>query len=54
MLEIGRLVKPHGLRGDIIVSLVTNRPERLAPGSVLNTDAGELACKPSSRRTRPG
>jgi len=41
MLEIGRLVKPHGLRGDMIVSLVTNRDERLAPGSVLNTDAGQ-------------
>jgi 16S rRNA processing protein RimM len=41
MLEIGRLVKPHGLRGDMIVSLVTNRDERLAPGSILNTDAGE-------------
>ena len=41
MLEIGRLVKPHGLRGDMIVSLVTNRDERLAPGSVLNTETGE-------------
>lgn len=35
MLEIGRIVKPHGLRGDVIVDLVTNRTERLDPGTVL-------------------
>jgi 16S rRNA processing protein RimM len=39
VLEVGRVVKPHGLRGDVIVSLVTNRTERLDPGTVL--DAGE-------------
>jgi 16S rRNA processing protein RimM len=39
MLEVGRVVKPHGLRGDVIVSLVTNRTERLDPGTVL--DAGD-------------
>ena len=40
MLEVGRIVKPHGLRGDVIVSLATNRPERVAPGSVLSTEDG--------------
>jgi 16S rRNA processing protein RimM len=34
------MVKPHGLRGDVIVSLTTNRDERVAPGSVLCTAAG--------------
>ena len=29
------MVKPHGLRGDVIVSLSTNRDERVAAGSVL-------------------
>ena len=33
-------MKPHGLRGDVIVSLATNRPERVAPGSVLSTEDG--------------
>lgn len=43
MLEIGTVVKPHGLRGEVIVDLVTNRPEqRLAPGCVLTTDRGSL------------
>ena len=32
LLGVGRIVKPHGLRGDVIVSLSTNRDERVAPG----------------------
>jgi 16S rRNA processing protein RimM len=40
MLQVGHVVKPHGLRGDVIVSLATNRYERVAPGSVLTTDDG--------------
>jgi len=35
-LEVGRIVKPHGLRGEVIVAMVSNRAEvRLAPGSRL-------------------
>ena len=42
-LEVGRIVKPHGIRGEVIVDLVSNRPEeRLAPGSVLASDTGDL------------
>ena len=36
MLEVGRIVKPHGLRGEVVVELVTNRTERVASGSVLS------------------
>jgi 16S rRNA processing protein RimM len=42
LLEVGRIIKPHGIRGEVIVDLVTNRPERLADGTVLSSDAGEL------------
>lgn len=35
MLEVGRVVKPHGLAGDVIVELITNRTERMTPGTVL-------------------
>ena len=43
MLEVGRVVKPHGLKGDVIVDMVSNRPEqRLAPGGVLSTAQGDL------------
>jgi 16S rRNA processing protein RimM len=35
LLEVGRVVRPHGLRGEVVVSLLSNRPERLATGSEL-------------------
>lgn len=38
MLDIGRISKPHGLRGDVVVELFTNRLERLDAGSVLHAD----------------
>ena len=40
MLAVGRIVKPHGLRGDVIVSLTTNREERVAGGSTLRSGDG--------------
>jgi 16S rRNA processing protein RimM len=52
-LEIGRIEKPHGVRGDVIVRLTTNRVERLAPGTVLHTSRGTLevvASKPHHDR----
>lgn len=35
LLEVGRVEKAHGLRGEVIVKLSTNVVERVAPGSVL-------------------
>ncbi len=40
MLEVGRIVKPHGLRGDVIVALSTNRHERVAVGATLRDGTG--------------
>jgi 16S rRNA processing protein RimM len=37
LLEVGAIVRPHGLRGEVVVSLVTNRSDRLDPGSKLHT-----------------
>lgn len=42
LLEVGRVAKAHGLRGEVIVSLGTDRTERLHPGTVLSSDAGDL------------
>lgn len=42
LLEVGRVAKAHGLRGEVIVSLSTDRTERLDPGTVLSSDAGDL------------
>lgn len=34
LLEVGRIIKAHGLRGELVVSLVTNMvEERTAPGN---------------------
>ncbi len=41
-LEVGTVVRPHGLRGQVVVALTSNRNERLAPGSVLQSDRGPL------------
>lgn len=35
LLEVGQIVRPHGLRGEVVVALVTNRLERLEPGTEL-------------------
>lgn len=48
LLEVGRIIKPHGLKGEVLVKLVTERTERLAPSSVLSTDRGDLAVVSSS------
>jgi 16S rRNA processing protein RimM len=53
LLEIGRVTRPHGLRGEVVVDLTTDRVERLAPGSVLTSDAGVLtvaAARPHQQR----
>lgn len=40
---MGRITKAHGIRGEVIVDLVSNRPEqRLAHGSVLSSARGDL------------
>ena len=42
LLEIGRIDKPHGIDGEVAVTLVSNRDERLARGSVFQSDRGPL------------
>lgn len=42
LLEVGRVAKAHGLRGEVVVDLLTDRTERLDPGSVLDSDRGPL------------
>jgi 16S rRNA processing protein RimM len=34
-LEVGRVTKPHGLKGDVLVWAISNRPERFDTGAVL-------------------
>ncbi len=48
LLEVGRVARPHGLRGEVVVELVTNRTERVSAGSVLSSPAGDLEVVRSS------
>lgn len=41
-LEVGKVLRPHGLRGQVVVRLTTDRTERLAVGAVLSSSAGDL------------
>lgn len=53
LLEVGRIERPHGIRGEVLVRLTTDRDERLRPGSVLDSDAGALevlASRPHKQR----
>jgi 16S rRNA processing protein RimM len=42
MLDVGRVVKPHGLKGEVVVELFTNRTERVDAGTVLASERGPL------------
>jgi 16S rRNA processing protein RimM len=41
-LEVGRIIKAQGLKGQVLVDLWSDRTERLAPGSELLTERGAL------------
>jgi 16S rRNA processing protein RimM len=44
LLVVGRIVRPHGVRGEVTVDVRTDEPaERFVPGSVLATDPGRRA-----------
>ena len=47
LLEVGRIARPHGLLGEVVVALITNRAERLAPGA-------ELRCHWAAASSTPG
>jgi 16S rRNA processing protein RimM len=53
LLEIGRIARAHGVRGDVYVVLSTDRTERLDVGSRLQAVSGWLtvaSAKPAGRR----
>jgi 16S rRNA processing protein RimM len=47
LLEVGRIGRAHGLRGEVVVQLTTDRLERVAPGSVLQSDRGPMEVRAS-------
>jgi 16S rRNA processing protein RimM len=46
-LEVGRVVKPHGLSGEVVVKFTSNRPERTVVGATFEV-AGAAATAPPS------
>jgi 16S rRNA processing protein RimM len=52
LLEVGRITKAHGLRGEVVVDMVSERPERVAPGAVLR--AGDRVLTVASSRPHQG
>lgn len=52
LLEVGRITKPHGIKGEVIVRLISDRAERVAPGFVLQSDRGPLTVQSSRPHQR--
>ena len=53
LLEIGRIGKAHGLRGEVLVTLSSERPERAAPGATWFVDGQPIvvdAIRPHQNR----
>lgn len=51
-LVVGRIGKPHGVRGEVTVEVRTDEPEaRFAPGTVLRTEPGATPPPASPRNT---
>jgi len=42
LVEVGRVARPHGLRGEVVVERWSDLDERLAPGAELRTDGATL------------
>lgn len=49
LLEVGRITKAHGLGGEVVVLLLSDSDERVAPGATFETSLGTLTVT-SSRR----
>ncbi len=49
MLEVGRITKAFGLRGEVLVALSSDRTSRLDPGSVLTTARGDITVVSSAK-----
>lgn len=55
LIVVGRIGRPHGIRGDVTVEVRTDDPEaRFAPGSVLRTDPPERGPLTVTRTGRSG
>lgn len=53
-VTVGRVLRPHGVRGEVVVEVASDNPERFAPGAELLLmapgEAGEAAPEAARRR----
>jgi 16S rRNA processing protein RimM len=52
-LEVGRISRAHGLRGEVVVDPITDQAGRFVAGATFDTDRGPMvitACRPFQRR----
>jgi 16S rRNA processing protein RimM len=54
VLEVGRIVRPHGLKGHVVVELWTNREERMRVGTELQSSGGGLTVETASHMAGSG
>jgi 16S rRNA processing protein RimM len=54
LLEIGFVARAQGLRGEVIVQLISNRTERLDPHSLLRADGRDLEVASARPYGAPG
>lgn len=47
LVEVGRIVKPHGIRGEVVVEPLTDRPERFVAGQVVHAGRRRLVVEAS-------
>jgi 16S rRNA processing protein RimM len=52
LLEVGRIIKPHGLKGEVVVLLWSDLEDRLNPPATLQSELGPLTV--ASRRMHQG
>lgn len=54
-LAVGRLGKPHGIQGEIVLHVITDFPERLRPGKIVHYGEKHIPLKiKSSRNSNKG
>lgn len=42
LVVVGRVVRPHGIRGEVSVEVLSDRPERFEPGSTLHGEGTRM------------
>lgn len=48
-VQVGRIVKPHGIRGEVVVDVTSDVPGRFEPGQVLTSSDGRTFTVDASR-----